>query len=122
MLSRGSARRDGRSGTSARLQTRRLEASSASEIDAAFATIGEDRDDAVMVGTDGFFVDRRDHIVALAMRYKVAGIFPFPSFPEVGGLMSYGASLNVRVAQTGEPSGLAVRQGLRVTAHRLDEQ
>lgn len=47
------------------LQTRRLEASSASEIDAAFATIGEDRDDAVMVGTDGFFVDRRDHTVAL---------------------------------------------------------
>jgi putative ABC transport system substrate-binding protein len=87
------------------LQTRRLDASSACEIDAAFAIIGQHGDDAVMVGTDGFFVDRRDQIVALATRYKVAGIFPFPSFPEVGGLMSYGASLTDVYRQAGVYTG-----------------
>jgi ABC-type uncharacterized transport system substrate-binding protein len=87
------------------LQTRRLDANSAGEIDAAFATIGQHRDDAVMVGTDGFFVDRREQIAALAIRYKVAGVFPFPSFPEVGGLMSYGANLTDVYRQAGVYTG-----------------
>jgi ABC-type uncharacterized transport system substrate-binding protein len=45
------------------------------------------------VGTDGFFVTRREQIAALAARYAVPGIYPFPDFPAAGGLASYGASL-----------------------------
>jgi putative ABC transport system substrate-binding protein len=87
------------------LQTKRLAASSASELDAAFATIGQQRVDAVMVGTDGFFIDRRDQLAALARRHTVAGIYPFPDFPEAGGLMSYGASLADGYRQAGVYTG-----------------
>jgi putative ABC transport system substrate-binding protein len=87
------------------LQTRRLAATGTRGIDAAFATIGEHCDDAVMVGTDGFFIDRRDQIAALAIRYKVAGIFPFPDFPAAGGLMSYGTSLVDGYRQAGVYTG-----------------
>jgi putative ABC transport system substrate-binding protein len=87
------------------LQTKRLAASSASDLDAAFATIGQQRVDAVMVGTDGFFIDRRDQLAALATRYTVAGIYPFPDFPAAGGLMSYGASLADGYRQAGVYTG-----------------
>ena len=91
------------------LQTRRLAASSTGELDAAFATLGQQRVDAVMVGTDGFFIDRRDQIAALATRYKVAGIFPFPDFPAAGGLMSYGASRADGYRQAGVYTGRVLK-------------
>jgi putative ABC transport system substrate-binding protein len=87
------------------LQTHRLAASSTQELDTAFEKIGELRADAVMVGTDGFFIDRRGQIAALAARYKVAGIYPFPDFPAAGGLMSYGASLSDGYRQAGVYTG-----------------
>ena len=86
-------------------RTKRLAASNASEIDAAFATIDQQHIDAVMVGTDGFFINRREQIAALATRYKVAGIYPFPAFPAVGGLMSYGADLADGYRQAGVYAG-----------------
>jgi len=86
-------------------RTLRLAASKASELDVAFATIGEQRVDAVMVGTDGFFIDRRDQLARLAIRYKVAGIYPFPDFPAAGGLMSYGPSLADGYRQVGVYAG-----------------
>ena len=90
------------------LQTRRLSATSTRGVDAAFATIGEHRD-AVMVGTDGFFIDRRDQIAALANRYRVAGVYPFPDFPAVGGLMSYGPILADGYRQAGIYTGRILR-------------
>lgn len=86
-------------------QTKRLAASNASDIDAAFATIDQQHIGVVMVGTDGFFIDRREQIAALATRYKVAGIYPFPAFPAAGGLMSYGASLADGYRQAGVYAG-----------------
>jgi len=87
------------------LQTHKLSAANAEEVDAAFAKISELRADTVMVGTDGFFIDRRGQIAALAARYKVAGIYPFPDFPTAGGLMSYGASLSDGYRQVGVYAG-----------------
>jgi ABC-type uncharacterized transport system substrate-binding protein len=87
------------------LQAQRLAASSARELDVAFATLGQQGADAFMVGTDGFFVDRCDQLVALATRYAVAGVYPFPDFPAAGGLMSYGASLSDSYRQAGVYAG-----------------
>jgi putative tryptophan/tyrosine transport system substrate-binding protein len=57
------------------------------------------------VGTDGFFVTRREQIAGLAARYTVPGIYPFPDFPVAGGLASYGASLADAYRQAGVYTG-----------------
>ena len=62
-----------------------------------------------MVGTDGFFIDRRKQIAALAIRYMVTGIYPFPDFPPAGGLMSYGASLADGYRQAGVYTGRVLK-------------
>jgi ABC-type uncharacterized transport system substrate-binding protein len=86
-------------------QIERLAASRPSDLDAAFATIGQERIDAVVVGTDGFFIDRRNQIAALATRYKIAGIYSFSAYPAAGGLMSYGPSIADEYRQAGVYAG-----------------
>jgi putative tryptophan/tyrosine transport system substrate-binding protein len=76
-----------------------------SALETAFATINQMRVDAVTVGTDGFFVTRREQIAGLAARYTVPGIYPFPDFPVAGGLASYGASLADAYRQAGVYTG-----------------
>jgi putative tryptophan/tyrosine transport system substrate-binding protein len=78
-------------------------------LETAFATISQMRVDAVTVGTDGFFVTRREQIAALAARYAVPGIYPFPDFPAAGGLASYGASLADAYRQAGVYTGRVLK-------------
>jgi putative tryptophan/tyrosine transport system substrate-binding protein len=61
--------------------------------------------DAFMVGADGYFITRRDQLAALAARYGIPGIYPFPDFPEAGGLLSYGVSLADAYRQAGVLAG-----------------
>ena len=74
-------------------QLRILNASTESDVDAAFASLVEQRADALLVGNDVFFTNRREQIVALAARHAVPTIYAFRSFAESGGLMSYSTSL-----------------------------
>ena len=96
-------------GRSLGFRTTRLAASRSSELDAAFATIDKQHMDVVMVGTDGFFIDRRNQIAALAIRYRVTGIYPFPDFPQASGLMSYGPSLADGYRQAGVYTGRVLK-------------
>ena len=96
-------------GRSLGFRTTRLAASRSSELDAAFATIDKQHMDVVMVGTDGFFIDRRNQIAALAIRYRVTGIYPFPDFPQASGLMSYGPSLFDGYRQVGVYTGRVLK-------------
>jgi putative ABC transport system substrate-binding protein len=41
----------------------------------------------------------------LAARYAIPGIYPFPDFPEAGGLLSYGVSLADAYRQAGVLTG-----------------
>jgi putative tryptophan/tyrosine transport system substrate-binding protein len=66
-----------------------LNASTTSEIDAAFATLGQQRAGGLLVNNDGFFVSRRDQIVALAARQGIPAVYFAPEFTAAGGLMSY---------------------------------
>src|SRR5262245_43225783 len=75
------------------LQVQVLNASSSREIDAAFATLASERPDAIVVGTDTFLIDRRVQLALQAMLHKLPATYPVRDFAEVGGLMSYGASL-----------------------------
>ena len=72
------------------------------EIEAAFAAIAKQRPEAVLVMVDAMLVNQRKRVADLAARYRLPTMYPFREFVEVGGLMSYGASLqdNYRRAAT----------------------
>ena len=70
----------------------RLKAETSREIEVAFAALVRNRADALIVGADPFFLDRRVQIVTLATRYLVPTVHFLREFAEIGGLMSYGAS------------------------------
>jgi len=66
-----------------------LNASTESEIDAAFATLVQQRIGALVVTGDPFFVSRRDKLVALAARHAVPTIYVQREFATAGGLIGY---------------------------------
>ena len=70
-----------------------LNASSERDIETAFATLVQERGGAILIGSDPFFTDQRNQLVALAARHGVAAIYQWREFAEAGGLMSYGTSL-----------------------------
>jgi putative ABC transport system substrate-binding protein len=92
-------------GRSVGMQTHKVVASSPSDLDAAFATISQLSVDAFTVGADGFFITRREQFAALAAHYALPGIYPFPDFPESGGLLSYGLDLVDAYRQAGVYAG-----------------
>src|SRR5215813_13686264 len=65
-------------------------ASTASEIDTAFAAMRQRRVGALLVGADPFLSTRRQQIVALAARDAIPDMYTNREFVEEGGLMSYG--------------------------------
>jgi putative tryptophan/tyrosine transport system substrate-binding protein len=70
-----------------------LRAGTDREIDAAFATIAEQRKPALLVGAAPFFDTRLDTILALASRYGIPTMYQFREYADAGGLMSYGIDL-----------------------------
>jgi putative ABC transport system substrate-binding protein len=87
------------------LQTQLLNASTSAEINAAFATFVRERPDALFVGTDPFFTSRRVQLILLATRHAVPATYAGRQFPEIGGLMSYGANLADAIRQVGAYTG-----------------
>jgi putative ABC transport system substrate-binding protein len=66
-----------------------VNASGSSEIETAFADLVQQRADALLVSSDGFFLTHPDQIVALAARHAVPAIYGWPQAMAVGGLISY---------------------------------
>jgi ABC-type uncharacterized transport system substrate-binding protein len=75
------------------LQIQVLRASTPREIEAAFAAIGQDRPDALFVGSAAFLNIRRVQLVQLANYHRVPVTFSLREAAEAGGLMSYGPSI-----------------------------
>lgn len=67
-------------------------ASNEGEIDAAFAEMGRQNVDALLIGGDNYFNSVRRKLSALALRHALPAMFDFREFAAEGGLMSYGAS------------------------------
>ena len=66
-----------------------FQASTATEIDAAFATLSGQRPDALLVGSDPFYTSQAQRFAASAAQLGVAAIYPFRQFTAAGGLVSY---------------------------------
>jgi putative ABC transport system substrate-binding protein len=83
------------------LQIQVLNASTTREIEGAFETLARERPDALLVGPDAFFVDRRIQLVNLSSRHAIPTAYGDRDFAEAGGLMSYGASVTNAYRQVG---------------------
>src|SRR5262245_8407817 len=90
---------------SLRVQLVVLSASRESDIDAAFATLVQQRANALLVNTDAFFLTRRNQLAALEARYAIPTIHDLRDYAEAGGLASYGTNLLDAYRQAGHYVG-----------------
>jgi putative ABC transport system substrate-binding protein len=106
------------------LQLHILDASTETEIEAAFGTLVEVRAGALIVSVDPFLNNQRKQIVALAESHSVPAIYGLREFALVGGLMSYGNDLADTFRRSGiyaanllkgaKPADLPVQQVVKV--------
>jgi putative ABC transport system substrate-binding protein len=75
------------------------------EIDAVFEGFMREPPDAVFVAISASLVDRRVQFALQTMLHKLPATYPVREFVEVGGLMSYGASLREAIRLTGVYAG-----------------
>ena len=87
------------------VQIELVQASNILEIDAAFASLVRKRADALVVGTDSFFFNRRLQLATLATRHAIPAVYNAREYAEAGGLMSYGTSLIDAYRQAGVYTG-----------------
>ena len=87
------------------LQLLVLKARTASDIDAAFATLVRERAAALVVGTGALLTNRRKQIVAQTALHSLPAIYPFREFATDGGLISYGNNVPDTFRQGGVYAG-----------------
>jgi ABC-type uncharacterized transport system substrate-binding protein len=97
-----------------------LNASSESEIDAAFTVLMARNAASLLLASDPFFSRHRIRIVDLAARHAIPAIYFDPSFVRVGGLISYGIDVREmyrhagvyvgRILKGAKPADLPVMQ------------
>jgi putative ABC transport system substrate-binding protein len=83
------------------LSIKLLNASTVSELDAAFGTLADLRPDALLVGSDPFFNARSEQLAMLTARAGIPAIYPFREHTDSGGLISYGTSIPNAYRQAG---------------------
>jgi putative tryptophan/tyrosine transport system substrate-binding protein len=87
------------------LQIQTFHADTDREIDAAFQSVVRERPDALFIAITPFFITRRVQVVQLAAFHRIPASYGSRDFAEVGGLMSYGASLQDAYHQVGIYTG-----------------
>ena len=83
------------------LQVHVLKAGNESEINAAFSTFGQARVDGLLILSDPVYLNRRNQIAELQRTYRMPTIHSSRDHVLVGGLASYGASINDAYRQAG---------------------
>jgi putative ABC transport system substrate-binding protein len=86
-----------------------LDVGSASDIDAAIATVVRDGAGALFIGGGAFLNSQRERLVALAARHKLPASYPLGEFAMIGGLMSYSPSITDAYRQAGIYAGRIIK-------------
>jgi ABC-type uncharacterized transport system substrate-binding protein len=104
-----------------------LTATSAGDIDAAFTAMVQNRVGGLLLGSDPFFLNRREQIIGLAAQHAIPTIYSGREAAGAGGLMSYGNSLadayrragiqTGRILKGAKPSELPVDQATKFELH-----
>jgi putative ABC transport system substrate-binding protein len=79
------------------------------EIEAAFASLVQNRADALLVSPDPLLDTRRVQLVTLAAHQRLPAIYSFRENVEIGGLMSYGSSAGDRDRLVGTYAGRVLK-------------
>jgi putative tryptophan/tyrosine transport system substrate-binding protein len=79
------------------------------ELESAFAALVRSHAAALLVTADPFFDTRRDHIIALAAKFRLPAIYQFRDYAVAGGLVSYGVSLADGYRQVGVYAGRVLK-------------
>jgi putative ABC transport system substrate-binding protein len=87
------------------LQLAMFNAATPAEIDVAFDRIVEKSPDALLVGTDPFFLNQRMQIIGRASQLKTPTIYPFRDYAAAGGFLSYGTNIANSYRQAGIYAG-----------------
>lgn len=87
------------------LQMLVLNGGTENDIDAAFATLTQQRIGALMIGADTFFTSQRSRIGTLAAQHRVPVFDTVREAVAAGGLISYGANLAGIYRQAGVYTG-----------------
>jgi ABC-type uncharacterized transport system substrate-binding protein len=82
-----------------------VRAQDSSEIESAFVSLVDKQAKGLFVAPDTLFATRRIQIVTLAAHYVIPAVYTVRQYAEVGGLMSYGASLTEAYRQLGLYAG-----------------
>jgi putative tryptophan/tyrosine transport system substrate-binding protein len=82
-----------------------LDIKSERDIDAAFATIMQQRIGALVVQNEAFLNSRRDQIIALAARHALPAVYAYREHTLAGGLISYGTNVNEMYRPAGVYTG-----------------
>jgi len=91
------------------MQIQVFNASTIREIDAAFAALMNERPDALFVGVSPFLLERRVQLAQLAARHAIPAIYQEREHAEVGGLISYGASIGDAYRHLGVYAGRVLK-------------
>jgi ABC-type uncharacterized transport system substrate-binding protein len=70
-----------------------LNATSAAELDEGFKILAENRPEALLVGSDPFFMSYSEQFAKFASQAKIPAIYPFRESTDAGGLISYGTNI-----------------------------
>jgi putative tryptophan/tyrosine transport system substrate-binding protein len=87
------------------LQIQVVNATTISEIDAAFAALARERPDALFFAADTFFTSRRVQLATLTARDKIPAVYGVRDIVAAGGLMSYGTNIVDMFRQVGVYTG-----------------
>ena len=86
-----------------------LEASDERDLDNVFANFARQRVDALLIGADPLFYSHREKVVTLVARHAVPAIYQWRDHAVIGGLMSYGTSVDDAFRQLGNYTGRVLK-------------